>query len=298
MVDRGANQEAFILLHKRDDMENKTVEKSEFSQQLAIAESLDDLWQLQSALRNAIENIVKEDKENAVVEIINSIDDYASAIKDKIASALAKKDEDMKSALEAKDVEKNEALEEKEKEKEAALEEANKRADLYAKLDVKDIEYLKSLDEEAYKEIIEKEDVASEIKKALDSDETIELNGEKICKSKVGDAVFSMFKKMADEKAEAEAKYQEEVSKRLEQENIQKAESLLKDYPLDSEEMLKVYKTFAKLSDEDQSNIEMVFKAGAAALQGLQEQKSVTTVIEKEEMTEQQKTLMAIKNNK
>ena len=291
VVDRGANQEAYILLHKRDNMENDNIEKSEFSRQLAVAKSLDDLWQLQSALRASIETIVKEDRENASAEIVASVDDYATKIKEMLSEALAKKDSDMTAALEAKDVEKAEALAEKEN----ALAEANKLTELYAKLDVNDIEYLKSLDEEAYKAIVEKEDVAGEIKKALEAEESVELDGEKICKSKVGEAMFAVIQKMANEKAEAERKYQEEIAKREEQENIQKAESLLKDYPLDSEMMLNVYKSFAKLSEEDRNYFEAVFKAGSAALQGLQEQKSLAKSHEENPLTDQEKTLMAIK---
>lgn len=295
VVDRGANQEAFILLHKRDKMEeNETIEKSEFSRQLAVAQSLEDLWQLQSALRASIETIVKEDRENAAAEIIVSVDEYANKIKEMLTDALAKKESDMTAALEAKDVEKAEALAEKDN----ALAEANKRAELYAKLDANDIEYLKSLDKEAYDALVEKEDVAGEIKKALEAEESIEFDGEKICKSKVGEAMFAVIEKMANEKAEAERKYQEEIAKREEQENIQKAESLLKEYPLDSELMLNVYKSFAKMSEEDRNNFEAVFKAGSAALQGLQEQKSVAKALENDVMTDQEKTLMAIKEQK
>lgn len=112
-----------------------------------------------------------------------------------------------------------------------------------------------SLENNDKESLLKSEDPLEEIKKRLEEDEVIEYNGEKISKIKVGDVSFALIQKLAQDKADADRKLQEEIDKRLESENIQKAKEMLADYSIDDAEALSVYKVYSKLNDEEKSSL-------------------------------------------
>lgn len=281
-VDRGANQGAYVLLFKRENMDNpetKTDEfdKNEFANILAARDVRNDIWELTSVLGDAISKILESSSENKNADIADSIMTFSEELKKRINDSLLKKDDELAKAQQD-------------------IDELNKRYDLVTKLNSQEVEYFVGLADEEKAEIVKSEKPQEEIEKRLTADEVIEYAGEKISKMKVGETSFALIKKMAEEKQEAERKLQEEVEKRQENENIQKAKVLLSDYALEDNEALSIYKVYSKLSDEDKVCLEKVFQAGSAALKGLTVQKSLPTS-EPKELTEVDK-LNAVINAK
>lgn len=279
-VDKGANPGAYVLLYKRDNMENletnaENFDKSAFSAALSASEVQGEIWKLTSILGDAINQILKGGADEAGDEIADSIVAFAEELKKRITEALAAK------SSEIDRVKKD-------------LSELNKRYDLISNLDDKGAEYFMSLDDNDKESLLKSENPLEEIKKRLEEDEIIEYNGEKISKIKVGDVSFALIQKLAQDKADADRKLQEEIDKRLESENIQKAKEMLADYSINDDEALSVYKVYSKLNDEEKSSFNKIFQAGSAALKGFQVQKSLPTS-EPVELTDVEKVNQIIK---
>lgn len=279
-VDKGANPGAYVLLYKRDNMENletnaENFDKSAFSAALAASEVQGEIWKLTSILGDAINQILKSGADEAGDEIADSIVAFAEELKKRITEALAAKSSEIDKVKED-------------------LSELNKRYDLISNLDDKGAEYFMSLDDNDKESLLKSENPLEEIKKRLEEDEIIEYNGEKISKIKVGDVSFALIQKLAQDKADADRKLQEEIDKRLESENIQKAKEMLADYSINDDEALSVYKVYSKLNDEEKSSFNKIFQAGSAALKGFQVQKSLPTS-EPVELTDVEKVNQIIK---
>lgn len=279
-VDKGANPGAYVLLYKRDNMENletnaENFDKSAFSAALSASEVQGEIWKLTSILGDAINQILKSGADEAGDEIADSIIAFAEELKKRITEALAAKSSEIDKVKED-------------------LSELNKRYDLISNLDDKGAEYFMSLDDNDKESLLKSENPLEEIKKRLEKDEIIEYNGEKISKIKVGDVSFALIQKLAQDKADADRKLQEEIDKRLESENIQKAKEMLADYSINDDEALSVYKVYSKLNDEEKSSFNKIFQAGSAALKGFQVQKSLPTS-EPVELTDVEKVNQIIK---
>lgn len=279
-VDKGANPGAYVLLYKRDNMENletnaENFDKSAFSAALSASEVQGEIWKLTSILGDAINQILKSGADDAGDEIADSIVAFAEELKKRITEALAAKSSEIDKVKED-------------------LSELNKRYDLISNLDDKGAEYFMSLDDNDKESLLKSENPLEEIKKRLEEDEIIEYNGEKISKIKVGDVSFALIQKLAQDKADADRKLQEEIDKRLESENIQKAKEMLADYSINDDEALSVYKVYSKLNDEEKSSFNKIFQAGSAALKGFQVQKSLPTS-EPVELTDVEKVNQIIK---
>lgn len=279
-VDKGANPGAYVLLYKRDNMENletnaENFDKSAFSAALSASEVQGEIWKLTSILGDAINQILKSGSDEAGDEIADSIVAFAEELKKRITEALAAKSSEIDKVKED-------------------LSELNKRYDLISNLDDKGAEYFMSLDDNDKESLLKSENPLEEIKKRLEEDEIIEYNGEKISKIKVGDVSFALIQKLAQDKADADRKLQEEIDKRLESENIQKAKEMLADYSINDDEALSVYKVYSKLNDEEKSSFNKIFQAGSAALKGFQVQKSLPTS-EPVELTDVEKVNQIIK---
>lgn len=279
-VDKGANPGAYVLLYKRDNMENletnaENFDKSAFSAALSASEVQGEIWKLTSVLGDAINQILKSGADEAGDEIADSIAAFAEELKKRITEALAAKSSEIDKVKED-------------------LSELNKRYDLISNLDDKGAEYFMSLDDNDKESLLKSENPLEEIKKRLEEDEIIEYNGEKISKIKVGDVSFALIQKLAQDKADADRKLQEEIDKRLESENIQKAKEMLADYSINDDEALSVYKVYSKLNDEEKSSFNKIFQAGSAALKGFQVQKSLPTS-EPVELTDVEKVNQIIK---
>lgn len=279
-VDKGANPGAYVLLYKRDNMENletnaENFDKSAFSAALSASEVQGEIWKLTSILGDAINQILKSGADEAGDEIADSIVAFAEELKKRITEALAAKSSEIDKVKED-------------------LSELNKRYDLISNLDDKGAEYFMSLDDNDKESLLKSENPLEEIKKRLEEDEIIEYNGEKISKIKVGDVSFALIQKLAQDKADADRKLQEEIDKRLENENIQKAKEMLADYSINDDEALSVYKVYSKLNDEEKSSFNKIFQAGSAALKGFQVQKSLPTS-EPVELTDVEKVNQIIK---
>ncbi len=279
-VDKGANPGAYVLLYKRDNMENLEInaenfDKSAFSAALSASEVQGEIWKLTSILGDAINQILKSGADEAGDEIADSIVAFAEELKKRITEALAAKSSEIDKVKED-------------------LSELNKRYDLISNLDDKGAEYFMSLDDNDKESLLKSENPLEEIKKRLEEDEIIEYNGEKISKIKVGDVSFALIQKLAQDKADADRKLQEEIDKRLESENIQKAKEMLADYSINDDEALSVYKVYSKLNDEEKSSFNKIFQAGSAALKGFQVQKSLPTS-EPVELTDVEKVNQIIK---
>ncbi len=279
-VDKGANPGAYVLLYKRDNMENletnaENFDKSAFSAALSASEVQGEIWKLTSILGDAINQILQSGADEAGDEIADSIVAFAEELKKRITEALAAKSSEIDKVKED-------------------LSELNKRYDLISNLDDKGAEYFMSLDDNDKESLLKSENPLEEIKKRLEEDEIIEYNGEKISKIKVGDVSFALIQKLAQDKADADRKLQEEIDKRLESENIQKAKEMLADYSINDDEALSVYKVYSKLNDEEKSSFNKIFQAGSAALKGFQVQKSLPTS-EPVELTDVEKVNQIIK---
>lgn len=279
-VDKGANPGAYVLLYKRDNMENletnaENFDKSAFSAALSASEVQGEIWKLTSILSDAINQILKSGADEAGDEIADSIVAFSEELKKRITEALAAKSSEIDRVKED-------------------LSELNKRYDLISNLDDKGAEYFMSLDDNDKESLLKSENPLEEIKKRLEEDEIIEYNGEKISKIKVGDVSFALIQKLAQDKADADRKLQEEIDKRLESENIQKAKEMLADYSINDDEALSVYKVYSKLNDEEKSSFNKIFQAGSAALKGFQVQKSLPTS-EPVELTDVEKVNQIIK---
>lgn len=279
-VDKGANPGAYVLLYKRDNMENletnaENFDKSAFSAALSASEIQGEIWKLTSILGDAINQILKSGADEAGDEIADSIVAFSEELKKRITEALAAKSSEIDKVKED-------------------LSELNKRYDLISNLDDKGAEYFMSLDDNDKESLLKSENPLEEIKKRLEEDEIIEYNGEKISKIKVGDVSFALIQKLAQDKADADRKLQEEIDKRLESENIQKAKEMLADYSINDDEALSVYKVYSKLNDEEKSSFNKIFQAGSAALKGFQVQKSLPTS-EPVELTDVEKVNQIIK---
>lgn len=279
-VDKGANPGAYVLLYKRDNMENletnaENFDKSAFSAALSASEVQGEIWKLTSILGDAINQILQSGADEAGDEIADSIVAFAEELKKRITEALAAKSSEIDKVKED-------------------LSELNKRYDLISNLDDKGAEYFMSLDDNDKESLLKSENPLEEIKKRLEKDEIIEYNGEKISKIKVGDVSFALIQKLAQDKADADRKLQEEIDKRLESENIQKAKEMLADYSINDDEALSVYKVYSKLNDEEKSSFNKIFQAGSAALKGFQVQKSLPTS-EPVELTDVEKVNQIIK---
>lgn len=279
-VDKGANPGAYVLLYKRDNMENletnaENFDKSAFSAALSASEVQGEIWKLTSILGDAINQILKSGADEAGDEIADSIVAFAEELKKRITEVLAAKSSEIDRVKED-------------------LSELNKRYDLISNLDDKGAEYFMSLDDNDKESLLKSENPLEEIKKRLEKDEIIEYNGEKISKIKVGDVSFALIQKLAQDKADADRKLQEEIDKRLESENIQKAKEMLADYSINDDEALSVYKVYSKLNDEEKSSFNKIFQAGSAALKGFQVQKSLPTS-EPVELTDVEKVNQIIK---
>lgn len=279
-VDKGANPGAYVLLYKRDNMENletnaENFDKSAFSAALSASEIQGEIWKLTSILGDAINQILKSGADEAGDEIADSIVAFSEELKKRITEALAAKSSEIDRVKED-------------------LSELNKRYDLISNLDDKGAEYFMSLDDNDKESLLKSENPLEEIKKRLEEDEIIEYNGEKISKIKVGDVSFALIQKLAQDKADADRKLQEEIDKRLESENIQKAKEMLADYSINDDEALSVYKVYSKLNDEEKSSFNKIFQAGSAALKGFQVQKSLPTS-EPVELTDVEKVNQIIK---
>lgn len=279
-VDKGANPGAYVLLYKRDNMENletnaENFDKSAFSAALSASEVQGEIWKLTSILGDAINQILKSGADEAGDEIADSIVAFSEELKKRITEALAAKSSEIDKVKED-------------------LSELNKRYDLISNLDDKGAEYFMSLDDNDKESLLKSENPLEEIKKRLEEDEIIEYNGEKISKIKVGDVSFALIQKLAQDKADADRKLQEEIDKRLESENIQKAKEMLADYSINDDEALSVYKVYSKLNDEEKSSFNKIFQAGSAALKGFQVQKSLPTS-EPVELTDVEKVNQIIK---
>lgn len=279
-VDKGANPGAYVLLYKRDNMENletnaENFDKSAFSAALSASEVQGEIWKLTSILSDAINQILKSGADEAGDEIADSIVAFSEELKKRITEALAAKSSEIDKVKED-------------------LSELNKRYDLISNLDDKGAEYFMSLDDNDKESLLKSENPLEEIKKRLEEDEIIEYNGEKISKIKVGDVSFALIQKLAQDKADADRKLQEEIDKRLESENIQKAKEMLTDYSINDDEALSVYKVYSKLNDEEKSSFNKIFQAGSAALKGFQVQKSLPTS-EPVELTDVEKVNQIIK---
>ena len=279
-VDKGANPGAYVLLYKRDNMENletnaENFDKSAFSAALSASEIQGEIWKLTSILGDAINLILKSGADEAGDEIADSIVAFSEELKKRITEALAAKSSEIDRVKED-------------------LSELNKRYDLISNLDDKGAEYFMSLDDNDKESLLKSENPLEEIKKRLEEDEIIEYNGEKISKIKVGDVSFALIQKLAQDKADADRKLQEEIDKRLESENIQKAKEMLADYSINDDEALSVYKVYSKLNDEEKSSFNKIFQAGSAALKGFQVQKSLPTS-EPVELTDVEKVNQIIK---
>lgn len=280
-VDKGANPGAYVLLYKRDNMENletnaENFDKSAFSAALSASEVQGEIWKLTSILGDAINQILESGTDEARDEIVDSIVAFSEELKKRITEALAAKSSEIDRVKED-------------------LSELNKRYDLISNLDDKGAEYFMSLDDNDKESLLKSENPLEEIKKRLEKDEIIEYNGEKISKIKVGDVSFALIQKLAQDKADADRKLQEEIDKRLESENIQKAKEMLADYSINDDEALSVYKVYSKLNDEEKSSFNKIFQAGSAALKGFQIQKSLPTS-EPVELTDVEKVNQIIKN--
>lgn len=279
-VDKGANPGAYVLLYKRDNMENletnaENFDKSAFSAALSASEIQGEIWKLTSILGDAINQILKSGADEAGDEIADSIVAFSEELKKRITETLAAKSSEIDRVKED-------------------LSELNKRYDLISNLDDKGAEYFMSLDDNDKESLLKSENPLEEIKKRLEEDEIIEYNGEKISKIKVGDVSFALIQKLAQDKADADRKLQEEIDKRLESENIQKAKEMLADYSINDDEALSVYKVYSKLNDEEKSSFNKIFQAGSAALKGFQVQKSLPTS-EPVELTDVEKVNQIIK---
>lgn len=279
-VDKGANSGAYVLLYKRDNMENletnaENFDKSAFSAALSASEVQGEIWKLTNILGDAINQILESGADEAGDEIADSIVAFAEELKKRITEALAAKSSEIDKVKED-------------------LSELNKRYDLISNLDDKGAEYFMSLDDNDKESLLKSENPLEEIKKRLEEDEIIEYNGEKISKIKVGDVSFALIQKLAQDKADADRKLQEEIDKRLESENIQKAKEMLADYSINDDEALSVYKVYSKLNDEEKSSFNKIFQAGSAALKGFQVQKSLPTS-EPVELTDVEKVNQIIK---
>lgn len=279
-VDKGANPGAYVLLYKRDNMENletnaENFDKSAFSAALSASEVQGEIWKLTSILGDAINQILESGTDEARDEIVDSIVAFSEELKKRITEALAAKSSEIDRVKED-------------------LSELNKRYDLISNLDDKGAEYFMSLDDNDKESLLKSENPLEEIKKRLEEDEIIEYNGEKISKIKVGDVSFALIQKLAQDKADADRKLQEEIDKRLESENIQKAKEMLADYSINDDEALSVYKVYSKLNDEEKSSFNKIFQAGSAALKGFQVQKSLPTS-EPVELTDVEKVNQIIK---
>lgn len=279
-VDKGANPGAYVLLYKRDDMENlktnaESFDKSAFLAALSASEVQGEIWKLTSILGDTINQILQSGADEAGDEIADSIVAFAEELKKRITEALAAKSSEIDKVKED-------------------LSELNKRYDLISNLDDKGAEYFMSLDDNDKESLLKSENPLEEIKKRLEKDEIIEYNGEKISKIKVGDVSFALIQKLAQDKADADRKLQEEIDKRLESENIQKAKEMLADYSINDDEALSVYKVYSKLNDEEKSSFNKIFQAGSAALKGFQVQKSLPTS-EPVELTDVEKVNQIIK---
>lgn len=261
-VDKGANQKAYVLFYKRENMEDSKekndeviLEKSAFDSMLASREFSDYIWMLSSTLGDTVKAILVSDEDGKEEKIVASINSMAAELKNKVYSySLAKR--------------------KIEEDANVALAEANKMLEFVSKLDVESSQYFIEQDEAIKNEILDSENPVEEVAKRISTDEVIEYEGEKIAKSKVGAAAFEVISKLAKDKEESEAKLRAEIEKRQTEETISKAKDLLKGYPLEDATLASVYQGFAKLSEEDKKNFEAVFKAGQAALEGLTVQKS------------------------
>lgn len=89
------------------------------------------------------------------------------------------------------------------------------------------------------------------VKAAAAQDEEIELEGEKIRKSAVGEVYFKLLKKQADELAKARAAVKEEAEKREASELKKRAEDTLKHLPGTIEEKTAMLKAIEGIENED-----------------------------------------------
>jgi len=104
------------------------------------------------------------------------------------------------------------------------------------------------------------------IVKAAEKDETIEIDGRTISKSKVGDDNFAVFKALQAETEKNRKEAADERARREMAEFSKRAEDELKDLPGETLAKAKVLKAMSGMEDADREVLETMLKSGSKAI--------------------------------
>lgn len=100
------------------------------------------------------------------------------------------------------------------------------------------------------------------------ADETVEVAGQKVSKSAVGDAMFMVLKAQAAETTELRKQVAEEVSKREDMEIAKRVDAEFPNLPGTPAEKVAVFKNLQTLPKEQRETVEKMLKAGNKAISG------------------------------
>jgi hypothetical protein len=104
------------------------------------------------------------------------------------------------------------------------------------------------------------------IVKAAEKDETLEIDGRTISKSKVGEDNFAVFKALQSETEKNRKEAADERARREMVELAKRAEDELKELPGETVAKAKVLKAMSGMADEDRAVLETMLKAGSKAI--------------------------------
>jgi len=104
------------------------------------------------------------------------------------------------------------------------------------------------------------------IVKAAEKDETIEIDGRTISKSKVGDDNFAVFKALQAETEKNRKEAADERARREMAEFSKRAEDELKELPGEAVAKAKVLKAMSGMDEADREVLETMLKAGSKAM--------------------------------
>jgi hypothetical protein len=128
--------------------------------------------------------------------------------------------------------------------------------------------YMKSLDDDAKAKFMSLSTAEQDAKaaKVAKADETLELHGQRIQKSAVGDGVFAVMKAQAAEIQKANERIEKAENEAKLQVLAKRADDEFASLPGDRLAKARILKSFETLSDEDRAAAEAMLKAGSSSL--------------------------------
>jgi len=226
------------------------------------------IWSLRRTLRSIIEDDEAPDKPGLIQQSLSQFQTAIAALMPALAEVLKKEDptqegEDTPTAKGDPMDPTVETLQEDLKKAEARA----TRAEAIALLTDEQKKHFNGLDEEGQAAFLKAspEVRATQVKKAVDDDEVIEVDGRTIRKSAVGEDQFALFQSLSKKSEDAERIAKEEQAKRETAEFTKKAEEEYANLPGEPIAKGKVLKAVADLSKEDREALEAMLKSGEEA---------------------------------